>query len=112
MNRSDWVSIAVTLIAIAVSYYLGGPRTAVYCGIAGSAIFVVLMLLKHRKKGENLGSSAQFKQQITSPALTQNANPTINVNIGNQAPTQEPRAQAARPEPTPNIKFVETRPVD
>ena len=112
MDRSDWISLAVTLVAIALSYYLGGARTAAYCGVTGVLILFVLILFRRRNKDTN-SLSTQSSQQTANPVITQNANPTINVNIANQPQAHEPKpVRAVINDPEPNIRFIESKAVD
>lgn len=98
MSRSDWISVAVALIAIALSYYVGGAKAAAVCAIAGIVILAV-MLFSKRGKAE---SPSQVSQQTASPVIAQ------TVYVGDQS-----RPSPSPPQPTPqkkhNIHFVEIR---
>jgi hypothetical protein len=105
-SRADWITVAVTLLLFGIAYYVSGPRVAVWCLIAGVTILIVMMLLKRDKER---GEPIQSSQQTANPSLTQNASPTINVNIGTHPDSVKVPAPAATPKSEPNVKFLGIR---
>lgn len=107
MDRSDWISIGVTLIAIWLAWYVGGARAATICGIIGFLILTGLILFRPRK--ENPNNSTPRLEQAVSPVITQQANPVITVNVGKpERSVDSPVISSGQP-PRPNIKLVEAK---
>ena len=111
MDRSDLISVGVTLVGIFFFWYFGGAKAAIICGVLGAIILAAVIVFRRDKKPQQ--QPAHSSLQSASPVVTQIANPTINVNVPNQSqppPTMEPVLPP--PKPQPNIKFVESRPVE
>ncbi len=106
MDRSDWISASVALLAIWLTWYIGGAKAAIACGILGAIILGGVILFKRDRKSQ--ASPAASVQQTISPVVTQNANPVINVNVGSES-QPAPRVPSPAPRAQPNIKFVEAK---
>lgn len=110
MARSDWVSLAVTLIGIFLAWVLGGAKAALLCGIIGVTILLVMIFSRRDNRRE---VPSQANQQAASPVITQTANPTVNINVGQQShPQPVVSTPSPAPQSKPNIGFVGTKSVD
>ena len=107
MGRSEWLTVAITLLSVWLTWYIGQGTAAVICGIAGTLILLALIFFKRGNKAPNL--SSESVRQTANPVVTQTANPTINVNVGNPLVSQPSQPTTEVAKPRPNIRFVETK---
>jgi hypothetical protein len=109
LSRSDWIAVAVTLICVSLSYYLGFPKTAFLCGIVGALILMGLIFFRQEDGPKD--AISQSVQQAASPVITQNANPIVNVNIGSPSPMHQQGTQPLKPisKRKLNINLVEAK---
>src|SRR5215468_6368997 len=95
MSRSDFWSIAATLIVTGVAYFVGDQKTAYGC-IAFGLFIALYLLLTHKKKNEPSSVSVTANpQMIASPQMT--ANPSVHVHL----PGSEQREKPPLPDPKP-----------
>jgi hypothetical protein len=94
MSRSDFWSIAATLIVAGIAYFVGGRVSAYGCIALG--ICIALYLLTTHKKEQS--SSPVTLTSNPHQEVKQEANPTINVYAH---PPEKPVAPAPRPKPKP-----------
>jgi hypothetical protein len=93
MSRADWWSVAATLLATGVGYFVGGEKAAYGCLIAGAIIALVLHFTRHKKKEEakpepEKSSDLKVKDSF-NPSFKQEANPSFHVHLGSE-PTPVP----------------------
>jgi hypothetical protein len=75
MSRSDFWSIAATLIVAGVAYFVGGARTAYGC--IGLGVAIALYLFATHKKAEP-HTPVEYKQnQEVKQVVKQEANPSL-----------------------------------
>jgi hypothetical protein len=103
MSRSDGWSVAFTLVAAGIAYFIGGKYTAWGSIAVGAA--TILYLLATRKKTEPTPIAVKaIQKQEANP--TQNQNVTLNLPA---YPAPQPAAPAPRreprPKPRPNLQI-------
>lgn len=94
MTRSDWISLSVSLVAASIAYFVGGPKAAWVCLIAGLAIALALRL---RPKPE------QPTQPTISNTLTASPHIEHHVHVGSSE--QKTPAPIAEP-PAPKVATI------
>jgi hypothetical protein len=110
MSRSDFWSIAATLIVAGVAYFVGGQKTAYGC-IALGVLIVLYLLLTHKKSEPASASSTANAQATASPQITANpqltANPKVSTHIhlpGSERREKPPQSQP-KPKPQHNLQL-------
>jgi hypothetical protein len=103
MSRSDFWSIAVTLIVAGVGYFVSAKATAYTC--IGLGVITILVLLLTPKKSEP--ATSYRATQNANPQMT--ANPHVSQNINLHLPGSEkqekPIPPPAKPKPQHNLKL-------
>jgi hypothetical protein len=110
MSRSDFWSIAATLIVAGVAYFVGGQKTAYGC-IALGVLIVLCLLLTHKKSEPASVSSASNAQATANPQITANpqltANPKVSTHIhlpGSER-REKPPQSPSKPKPQHNLQL-------
>lgn len=109
MGRTEWLTVAITLLSVWLTWYMGNATGAIVCGLAGAVILVAILFSRRGNKHSQPASSTV--QQTANPVMTQTASPTINVNLGNSLPSQPAQQTQTIAKPQPNIRFVEAKSV-
>lgn len=108
MSRSDFWSIAATLIVAGAGYFVSAKVTAYTC--IGLGVATILVLLLTPKKSETASASQTANpQMIANPQMT--ANPQINQHFhlpGSEKPEQR-TLPPVKPKPQHNLKFHSCR---
>jgi hypothetical protein len=110
MSRSDFWSIAATLIVAGVAYFVGGQKTAYGC--IGLGVLIALYLLSTHKRSEPTPVSSTANAQATaSPQITANpqltASPKMSTHIhlpGSQR-REKPSQSPPKPKPQHNLQL-------
>jgi hypothetical protein len=103
MSRSDFWSIAATLIVTGVGYFVGGQKTAAVC-IALGVFIVLYLLLTYKKKGDSPSVSVRANpQMIANPQMT--ANPSVHVHLPGSEKREKPPLPAKKPRPQHNLQL-------
>src|SRR5258707_548851 len=97
MSRSDFWSIAATLIITGAAYFVGGRVSAYVC--TGFGVLIALYLLATHKKTEPVPATASAKAQATAnPQLTANPVQSVVLNLSDKqekhlVPPPKPKPQ-------------------
>jgi len=106
MARSDFWSIAATLIVAGIGYFVGGKVTAYGC--IGLGAVIILYLFATHKKSEL--APVTVKQEA-NPSMT--ASPSLSQSINLHIPPLPPIPEAAplvpKPRPRPNLQLQSYR---
>jgi hypothetical protein len=108
MSRSDFWSIAATLIVTGVGYFVGGPKTAYGC--IGLGVFIILYLIFTHKKNKLAVSTTASAQSTANPQITANPQLTANPNVSqslhlhlSDQQKQKPPLAPSKPKPQHNL---------
>ena len=83
MSRSDFWSIAATLIITGAAYFVGGRISAYVC--MGFGVLIALYLLATHKKAESVPANAFAKAQATAnPQFTANPVQSVVLNLSDK----------------------------
>ena len=106
MSRSDFWSIAATLIVAGVAYFVGGQKTAYGCIVLG--VVIILYLLLTHKKSESPSASITANQQVTANPKME-ANPKMSQSVHLHLPRSEkqekPPLISPKPKPKHNLQL-------
>lgn len=106
MSRSDFWSIAATLIVAGIAYFIGGARTAYGC--IGLGVAIALYLLATNKKPPTQVPVENKQKQEVRQVVKQEANPSLkqdfHFNLPGPAPAP-PRVSPAKPKAQHNLQF-------
>jgi hypothetical protein len=111
MSRSDFWSIAATLIVAGAGYFIGGQKAAY--GSIGIGVLIALYLLATHKKSEPAAANTANAQSTASPQITTNpqitANPVVSQHThlhlsGHDQPEKHP-VPAPKPRPHHNLRL-------
>jgi hypothetical protein len=104
MSRSDFWSIAATLIVAGVAYFVGGQKTAYGC--IGLGVLIALYLLATHKKNEPVPASASANAQATAnPHIAVNPNMSTNLHLHLSDKQEKPPLSSPKPEPHHNLRL-------
>lgn len=102
MSRSDFWSIAATLIITGAAYFAGGRISAYVC--IGFGVLIALYLLATHKKTEPAPANASAKAQATAnPQLT--ANPVQSVVLNLSDKQEKHSVPPPKPKPQHNLQL-------
>jgi hypothetical protein len=102
MSRSDFWSIAATLIITGAVYFVGGRISASVC--IGLGVLIALYLLATYKKHEPVPPSASANAQATAnPHLSANPVQSVIVNLSDKQ--EKPTVPPPKPKPQHNLRF-------
>jgi len=102
MSRSDFWSIAATLIITGAAYFVGGRISAYVC--MGFGVLIALYLLATHKKTEPVPANASAKAQATAnPQLT--ANPVQSVVLNLSDKQEKHPVPPSKPKPKHNLRL-------
>jgi hypothetical protein len=101
MSRGDAWSLAITLIATGIGYFVGGPIAAWVCLIAGLVIALILHFTRPKKEEEKKPETpvAVSVKDSFNPQIKQEANPSFHLHLGS-----EPKRLPPLPVPKPKEK--------
>lgn len=105
MSRSDFWSIAVTLVVAGVAYFVGGQKTAYGC-IAVGVLTILYLLFTHKKSEPTSVSVTTSPQMTANPQVVASPNVSQNVYVVHPSEKRE-QPLPARPKPKPqhNLQF-------
>jgi hypothetical protein len=112
MSKTDWVTIAATLVGVGLGYYVKGPKAAAVCLAVGAIIFFIV----HRRKkpdkqaAEKIGTS-EINESF-NPKFVQTANPTTIVNVNPPVAPVVVHRPAPLERSKPNVVFLGARTTD
>jgi len=67
LSKSDYFSGGLTLIATAIGFFVGGPKTAIICGIAGICLIMIAHFMGARHSGVS-DAEASNPQSVSATA--------------------------------------------
>lgn len=81
MSRGDGWSVAATLIATGIGYFVGGPKAAWGCLIVGLLIALILHFTRPRKELGTLPAALPSVKDSFNPEFKQETSPTQTQNM-------------------------------
>src|SRR5260370_27513397 len=97
MSRSDFWSIAATLIVAGVGYFVSGKATAYGC--IGLGVFIMITLLLARKKQE--ASLTQTATLTANPQMTAHPHQSQNISLHLPGPANQEKLVRPPADPRP-----------